>query len=178
MAAETRSPVVSLASLALDAWEQGTLYKSADASFGKLLGLRNLGISYNEVPPGKSSCPFHNHHVEDELFIVLEGEGTYRFGEQRLPFKAGDVLGAPSGGQETAHQILNTGPVTLKYLGVSTMAATEVCEYPDSGKFLVSSRPGAGKPAHHIYDAEDGKLRHKGRSGEHNLDYWDGEPGA
>ncbi len=169
MVAETRSPVVSLASLALDVWEQGTLYKSADASFGKLLGLRNLGISYNEVPPGKSSCPFHNHHVEDELFIVLEGEGTYRFGEDRHAIKAGDVLGAPAGGRETAHQILNTGPVTLKYLGVSTMAATEVCEYPDSDKILVSSRPAGG---------ETGKVRHMVRTGEHNLDYWDGEPGA
>ncbi|QQR37827.1 cupin domain-containing protein [Devosia oryziradicis] len=173
-----RNPVVSLASLALETWEQGQLYGGSDTSFGKALGLLGLGISYSEVPAGKSSCPFHNHHVEDELFIVLEGEGTYRFGNQRFAFKAGDVLGAPAGGQDTAHQILNTGGVTLKYLGVSTLAATEVCEYPDSGKFLVSSRPGAARPARHIYDAEDGKLRHKGRSGEHNLDYWDGEPGA
>src|SRR5690349_1945259 len=97
-----RSPVVSLAELALDAWEQGSLYKSADASFGRVLGLANLGISYSEVPPGKSSCPFHNHHVEDELFVVLEGEGTYRFGEQRFSFKAGDVLGAPAGDRSTA----------------------------------------------------------------------------
>ncbi|HEV7345115.1 MAG TPA: cupin domain-containing protein [Devosia sp.] len=178
MSAAQTSPVVSLLSLTLDAWEQGSLYKSADTSFGKLLGLKGLGISYSEVPAGKSSCPFHNHHVEDELFIVLEGEGTYRFGEQRLPFKAGDVLGAPAGGHETAHQILNTGATTLKYLAVSTTAATEVCEYPDSGKFLVSSRPGAAKPARHIYDVEEGKLRHKGRNGENNLDYWDGEPGA
>ncbi len=166
---ETRNPVVSLASLALDAWEQGTLYKSADTSFGRLLGLGNLGISYNEVPQGKSSCPFHNHHMEDELFIVLEGEGTYRFGSERFSFKAGDVLGAPAGGRETAHQILNTGTGALRYLGVSTMATTEVCEYPDSDKILVSSRPAGG---------EAGKVRHMVRTGEHNLDYWDGEPGA
>jgi uncharacterized cupin superfamily protein len=113
MTNERRNPVVTLASLALDAWEQGELYKSADTSFGKLLGLRALGISYNEVPPGKSSCPFHNHHLEEELFIVLEGEGTYRFGAERYSFKAGDVLGAPTGGPDTAHQILNTGSVTL-----------------------------------------------------------------
>jgi uncharacterized cupin superfamily protein len=161
------SPVVSLASLALDTWEQGTLYKSADTSFGKLLGLRALGISYNEVPPGKSSCPFHSHHVEEELFIVLEGEGTYRFGEKRFSFKAGDVLGAPNGGPETAHQILNTGRVTLKYLGVANNSETEVCEYPDSGKFQVTSRTSV-----------DRRLRHCGRAGQNHLDYWDGEPGA
>jgi uncharacterized cupin superfamily protein len=167
MTREPTAPVVSLADLVLDTWQQGTLYQASDISFGKLLGLSGLGISYNEVPPGKSSCPFHNHHVEDELFVVLEGEGTYRFGEQRLSFKAGDVLGAPAGGPETAHQILNTGTVTLKYLGVANNAKTDVCEYPDSGKFQVSSwRPGGER------------LRHNGREGQNNLDYWDGEPGA
>ena len=166
---EQSKPVISLGDLSLDAWERGTLYKSADISFGKLLGLKGLGISYNEVPAGKSSCPFHNHHVEDELFVILEGEGTYRFGEQSYAVKGGDVLGAPAGGRDTAHQIINTGSVTLRYLGVSTMAQTEVCEYPDSDKILVSSRP-AGD--------ETGKVRHMVRTGEHNLDYWDGEPGA
>ena len=162
------NPVVSLSGLKLDQWEQGTLYKSADASFGTLLGLSGLGISYNEVPPGKASCPFHNHHVEDELFVVLEGEGVYRFGDQRLSFKAGDVLGAPAGGKDTAHQIINTGSVLLKYLGVANNAKTEVCEYPDSGKFQVTSRPDGGSD----------RIRHCGRDGQNHLDYWDGEPGA
>jgi uncharacterized cupin superfamily protein len=171
-------PVLNIADLQLDSWSQGEKYQSQDASFGKLLGLRGLGISYNEVPPGKSGCPFHNHHVEDELFIVLEGEGTYRFGAESYPIKAGDVLGAPAGGQETAHQIINTGTTTLRYYGLSTMAATEVCEYPDSGKFLVSSRPGAGRAAQHLHDANEGRIRHMGRGTENNLDYWDGEPGA
>ncbi|GLQ57922.1 cupin domain-containing protein [Devosia nitrariae] len=164
--AKTR-PVVSLSTLELDRWEQGTLYESADISFGKQMGLKGLGISYNEVPAGKSSCPFHNHHVEEELFIILEGEGTYRFGDERLPFKAGDVLGAPTGGRETAHQIINTGATVLEYLGVANNAETEVCEYPDSGKFQVSSRIDANR-----------RLRHCGREGQNHLEYWDGEPGA
>lgn len=168
---DKRNPVVSLADLALEAWSQGELYKSADTSFGKLLGLSNLGISYSEVPAGKSSCPFHNHHVEDELFIVLGGEGTYRFGEQSLSFKAGDVLGAPAGGRDTAHQIINTGTELLRYLGVSTMAKTEVCEYPDSNKVLVKSRP-------HGLDSDVDRVRHMHRTGQGDIDYWDGEPGA
>ncbi len=165
--AEQSKPVISLGDLSLDAWERGTLYKSADVSFGKLLGLTGLGISYNEVPAGKSSCPFHNHHVEDELFVILEGEATYRFGEQSFDVKGGDVLGAPAGGKDTAHQIINTGIVTLRYLGVSTMAATEVCEYPDSGKFQVTGRRPDGS-----------RIRHCGREGQNHIDYWDGEPGA
>ncbi|PDT30201.1 cupin [Rhizobium sp. L9] len=167
MAAESKA-VINIADLKLDHWKQGELYEGADVSFGALLGLRGLGISYNEVPSGKSSCPFHNHHVEDELFYVIAGTGEYRFGSERHPVRAGDVLGAPAGGPETAHQLINTGTTTLVYLGISTMAKTEIVEYPDSGKFLAKTNRDA---------TETGRFRHIGRT-EGDLDYWDGEPGA
>ncbi|CAN7462329.1 cupin domain-containing protein [Devosia sp. LjRoot16] len=160
-------PLLNIAELQLESWTQGANYQSSDASFGRLLGLRNLGISYNEVPAGKSSCPFHNHHVEDELFIVLEGEGTYRYGADSHAIKAGDVLGAPAGDRSTAHQIINTGTGVLRYFGISTMAATEVCEYPDSNKFGVFSRT-SGNPT------DKSSLRHIAREAA-SLDYWDGE---
>jgi uncharacterized cupin superfamily protein len=163
-------PLINLADLKLNTWTQGEKYASADVSFGRLIGMEGMGISYNEVPSGKSGCPFHNHHVEHELFIILEGEGTYRFGDTTHPIKAGDVLGAPAGGPDVAHQIINTGSVTLRYYGVSTMAATEVCEYPDSGKFGVYTRT-SGNPT------DPTTIRHLTRAGT-GVDYWDGEPGA
>lgn len=165
---ERPRPIVSLDTLELVSFDDGELFKGADASVSAPLGLSQLGLRYNEIPPGKSGCPFHNHHVEEEVFLVLEGEGIYRFGADRHAFKAGDVLGAPAGGHETAHQIINTGNVALRYVGISTLATTEVCEYPDSGKFLVSSRAGGTGE----------RLRHIGRPGVHHLDYYDGEPGA
>lgn len=161
-------PIVTLAELELEHWTQGSLYESRDASFGARLGLKDLGIGYGEVPPGKSGCPFHSHHVEDELFVILEGYGTYRLGDKRYPIGPGDVLGAPAGGAETAHQIINTGAVPLKYLSISSMAATEICEYPDSGKFLAKTRLAAGGRT---------EFRVIGRGGE-DVDYWEGEPGA
>ena len=167
MATEQKA-VINTADLKLDHWKQGELYESTDTSFGALLGLAGLGVSYNEVPPGKSGCPFHNHHVEDELFFVIEGTGEYRFGNERYPIRKGDTLGAPVGGPETAHQIINTGTSTLVYLGVSTIAKTEIVEYPDSGKFLAKTNRN---------DASSGRFRFVGRE-ESNVDYWDGEPGA
>ncbi len=84
------------------------------------------------------------------------------------PIKAGDVLAAPTGGAEVAHQIINTGSSPLKYLGISanTGGVGEVVEYPNSGKFAVTSR----------YDWATGKggVRFVGRA-ESSLDYWDGE---
>ena len=161
-------PIVNPAGLALEHWTQGSLYESRDASFGALLGLKGLGIGYGEVPPGKSGCPFHSHHVEDELFVIIEGHGTYRYGSERHPIGPGDVLGAPAGGAQTAHQIINTGTVPLKYLSISTMAATEICEYPDSGKFLAKTRLEVGGTT---------EFRTIGRTSE-SVDYWEDEPGA
>ena len=137
-------PVINIADLELQTFTQGTRYEGADASFGKLVGLRGLGISYNEVPPGKSSCPFHNHHVEDELFIVLEGEGTYRFGDSTYPVKAGDFLSAPAGRAEVAHQLVNTGDRTLRYFCVANYMDTNVVELPELGVVRISSRVPGG----------------------------------
>ncbi|WP_102957831.1 cupin domain-containing protein [Mangrovicella endophytica] len=162
------NPVVDPASLDLDHWRQGTLYEARDSSFAKRLGLTDLGIRYVEVPPGKSACPFHNHHVEDELFIILEGEGTYRYGNERHAVKAGDILGAPAGGPETAHNLINTGTAPLRYLAVSSVGVADICQYPDSGKILVSSSPRRTMP--------DGfELMHRHTPG---VPYWTDEPGA
>jgi uncharacterized cupin superfamily protein len=165
---EGPKPIISLKDLKLDHWRQGSFFEARDASFSALLGLKDLGISYGEVPPGKSGCPFHNHHVEEELFVILEGQGTYRFGTERYAVGPGDVLGAPTGGPETAHHLINTGTVPLKYLSISTVAATEICEYPDSGKFLAKTR----QP-----DAAKASFRFIGHASQ-TTDYWDGEPGA
>ena len=79
-----------------------------------------------------------------------------------------DVLGAPRGGVEYAHKLTNTGKGPLKYLSISTKSDIEVCEYPDSGKFMVQSSVAAGGA---------GKLRYIGRE-ESSLDYWVGEDSA
>lgn len=166
MSTTTNFPVVTLSELKLEHWREGGFFKSTDTAFGALLGLKELGIGYSEVPPGKSGCPFHNHHIEDELFVILEGEGEYRFGTERRAVKAGDVLGAPAGGQDTAHQIINTGSVPLKYLSISTKAKAEIVEYPDSGKFLAKSVATDRKAVFSFIGRQPSPV-----------DYWDGEPG-
>jgi uncharacterized cupin superfamily protein len=141
-----------------------------DARMGEVgtkVGARKLGYNVTAVPPGKRAFPLHNHRVNEEMFFILEGSGEVRIGDARHPVRQGDILACPAGGPETAHQIINTGAVELKYLAVSTMVFPEICDYPDSGKFLV---------AEHQRDA-DGKthgFRHIGRGGS-TLDYWDGE---
>lgn len=58
---------------------------------------RKIGISYEELPPGKQSVPLHYHMVEEEHIVALEGEATLRLGEERYTLKAGDYVGFPAG---------------------------------------------------------------------------------
>lgn len=134
---------------------------------GSALGLTHLGCSLVAVPPGKQAFPFHNHWHNDELFVVLDGEGELRFGPSRQPLRAGDVVGCPAGGPETAHAITNTGSTDLRYLAFSSQHTPEVCGYPDSGKTgWFDQRPGpGGAPVDHHAIVRGGQV----------VDYWDGE---
>lgn len=78
------------------------------------------------------------------MFLILEGEGELRFGDQRFPIRKHDVIACPTGGPEVAHQIINTGAGPMRYLALSTLVEVEVCEYPDSGKVgVMAASPGA-----------------------------------
>jgi uncharacterized cupin superfamily protein len=164
---EAVKPVMNIADVPLRDNAHGETFEAKVGSFGKMIGSTGIGVMLHVVPPGKRAFPFHAHHQTQELFVVMEGEGTYRFGKDSYPVKAGDVLAAPTGGPEHAHQIINTGAAPLKYLGISANpVGTDVVEYPDSGKFAVSSR----------FDWSTGKggVRYIGRA-ENSLDYWEGE---
>ena len=135
-------PLVNLSELVFDDIEDNGLYTSRRALFSKSIGAQNLGYNLTELPVGKAQCPFHNHRAEEEMFLIIEGEGELRFGQSRYPLRAMDVIACPPGGAEVAHQIINTGSDTLRYLAVSTLAPVELAEYPDSGKIGVYGRIG------------------------------------
>jgi uncharacterized cupin superfamily protein len=125
---------------------------------------RKLGASIDIVPPGKVTCPYHFHYAQEEMFVILEGEGTLRVAGEHVPVQAGDVIAIPPG-PEFPHQLINTSSASLKYLSISTQEAPEICEYPDSSKYLA-------------YAGTKGPLLGEGKMhrAETDLDYWDGEP--
>jgi uncharacterized cupin superfamily protein len=160
------NPVISLSDIPLRGTGNGKGFEAKVGSFERQIGSTGIGCLLHVVEPGKKAFPYHVHHQIHELFVILEGEGTYRFGKESYPIKAGDVCAAPTGGPEHAHQTINSGTTVLKYLGISTTADTEVVEYPDSGKFGITSR--------FDWSTMSGGVRHLGRPGT-GLDYFDGE---
>jgi uncharacterized cupin superfamily protein len=97
------------------------------------------------------------------MFLILEGEGELRFGGETYPIRKHDVIACPPGGADVAHQIVNTGTATMRYLALSTLVEVDACEYPDSQKIMIVS----GKRG-------DGGLRKMLRA-ENTVDYYDRE---
>ncbi len=143
--------------------ERAPLYDSVSASLAHGSAALKLGASIDLVAPGKRSCPYHFHHAQEEMFVVLEGNGTLRVAGELLPLKAGDVIFIPAG-PDYPHQIINTSDAELKYLSISTRDTPEVVEYPDSGKYLAMVTQGERRVFRTLQRKETG------------IDYWDGEP--
>lgn len=156
-------PIINLDEVAYDDVEENGRYTSSRATISDHIGARNLGYNLTVLPPRKVQCPFHCHHGEEEMFFILEGEGELRFGDRRYPVRRNDVIACPPGGPEVAHQIVNTGTETMRYLAISTLVEVEACEYPDSGKVLIV----AGRRGDH-------DLRKMFRA-EQTVDYYDRE---
>lgn len=138
------------------------LYDSVGARLAEGTAALKLGASVDTVAPGMRSCPYHFHYAQEEMFIVLEGEGTLRVAGEMLPIHAGDVMFIPPG-PAYPHQIINTSSAPLKYLSISTRDNPEIVEYPDSGKYLASANSGGDRFSRMHREKDD-------------LDYWDGEP--
>ena len=142
----------------LERQQRDPLYDTICARVSTGTAALKLGAGYDVLAPGKLSCPYHYHHAQEELFVILEGHGTLRVAGELLPVTAGDLVFIPPG-PDYPHQFINTSDAPMRYLSISTQERPEIAVYPDSGKV----------------QAYDQGVRLMQRPGT-NLDYWDGEP--
>jgi len=99
----------------------------------------DLGMSLYELLPGQTQTPYHFHHGDEELVLVLAGRPTLRTPDGERELSPGDFAHFPKGAAG-AHQMLNRSEEPARYVVASSNIAPEVCEYPDSGKLAVFSR--------------------------------------
>lgn len=130
----TNPPVINVDDIKMHSHSSGEQFAASLGSITNLLGMNKLGCSLVELESGKRAWPFHLHYGQEELFVVLAGEGTFRYHDNEIAIRTGDVIFAPTG-EGTAHQIINTTDHQLRYLALSSMEDPEICYYPDSDKF-------------------------------------------
>lgn len=80
------------------------------------------------LEPGQAP-PLHQHDDTEQVFYILEGEGTLRIGadEVKHPVRPGDVVRIPPA---TLHSIQCIGTRPLKYLAVDCFLAGRPADEP------------------------------------------------
>jgi uncharacterized cupin superfamily protein len=158
--AERPSTIVNVADVEPDIRGGRKRYDLARAAGSRWTGLRLL-----EMRAGVLSGPPHVHSAEEEIFVVLEGEGTLEltpsprgageFGDQpgTHEVRRGSVVARPPG-TGIAHAF-RAGDPGLTVLGWGTREPNDICWYPRSRKLFWR---GVGVI---------GRIE--------TLDYWDGE---
>ncbi len=120
---------------------------------GRAAGSRRSGLTHITVDPGARSSPQHCHSVEEELFVVLDGDGVVLLGDDEHPVRAGSVVSRPPS-TGVAH-CFRAGEHGMTLLAYGTRDPADMCWYPDSSKVAFRG------------------LRVIARV--ERLDYWDGE---
>ena len=127
-----------------DAQLSGPPFSSRVMRLGARAGAKELGVSLYEIDPGGAVSPYHQHHGNEELLIVVTGSPRLRTPEGIRRLQPGDVVAFPRGPQG-AHRVSNPGPEATRVLLFSTMNFPEVAEHIDTGTTLAMTGPGAGR---------------------------------
>jgi uncharacterized cupin superfamily protein len=143
-AAEARPDARPLAITAVDDVEAVPVRRGAVdlqmRDIGGALGSRHLGLRHVVLAAGATSFPPHCHSEEEELFVVLAGEGVCQlqgpgktgWEPDEQPLRPGSLVSLPAGTGVT-HAFL-AGPAGLTYLAFGTREPNDIRWYPRSQK--------------------------------------------
>lgn len=159
-------PIINLDELQYSEFGKGDKFNAHRAPVSTQIGAKKLGYAVVKLKPGKCAWPYHSHHVNEEMFHVIQGEGTLRHADEEYPIRAGDFICSPADPKQP-HQIINTSDQEMIYIALGTEEPTDVFLYPDSGKY------GVWHGATRDPDAPDNFLVFARK--ETAVDYWDGE---
>jgi uncharacterized cupin superfamily protein len=93
---------------------------------------------------GGAVSPYHLHHGNEELLIVLSGKPLLRTPAGFKLLEAGATVAFPEG-PDGAHRVSNPGPVPARVLIFSTQQFPDIAEHPDTGTVMAMVAPSDGK---------------------------------
>jgi uncharacterized cupin superfamily protein len=116
-------------------------------------GSLTTGLQHVVVEPGAASGTLHCHSVEEEIFVILDGDGVLVLDDEETPVTRGHVISRPP--STGVSHMFRAGDGGLTYLAYGTRDPADICYYPRSNKIAFR---GVGVIA---------RLE--------KLEYWDGE---
>ena len=154
------SRIVNVAGVEPMVWAHTTV-RSTWHDFGDAAGSLRTGLRHVTVEPGALMAPPHCHAAEEEIFVVLDGEGEVDLWPSRrhggeletFPLRAGTIVARPAGTHRAHGFRAGLGGLTL--LAYGRRDPNDISYYPRSGKVNIR---GVGVI---------GRIE--------QLDYWDGE---
>ncbi len=105
---------------------------------GRAAGATATGLNHVVLSAGAQGAPAHCHSREEEIFVVLDGDGVLELwprsgeGPEEHPLKRGDVISRPAG--SGVSHALRPGEQGLTYLAYGTRDTGDMCFYPQSGR--------------------------------------------
>ena len=124
-------------------WRRSNQMKTPNTDLGGELGATQLGARMWRLEPGKASTR-HRHFTQEELYVLLEGEGRVRIDDEVLTLAPLDTLLVES---SSVRQLFNDTAANQLWLvvGAPAEAVTSTLEmsaeqlremYPDGPKAL------------------------------------------
>jgi len=75
----------------------------------------NLAVTWVEVEPGAAQIP--HHHEPEQVYVVVQGRGLMRVGDETQAVMAGDLVFIPP---NAVHGVQNVGSEMLIYVSAAT----------------------------------------------------------
>ena len=97
-------------------------FGDSSRELGTGAGSVETGLNHSDIPPGKLNCPLHCHASEEEVFVVLEGDGVCILGEH--PVRVGSVVARPP--RTRVGHAFRAGPDRMKLLAYGTREPNDI----------------------------------------------------
>lgn len=125
---------------------RGATVARESRDLGRAAGSLKTGLGLYDVAPGMLMNPPHAHSAEEEIYVVLDGDGvlerwphpraatqpSFAGAYEEHPVRAGSVIAQPAGSGRALS--LRAGGDGLRVLAYGTRDPNDITHYPRSGK--------------------------------------------
>ena len=108
---------------------QGDLAQKGRVMAGEQLGLTGCEISFNSTPAGQFTPFVHSHKLNEEVYIIVSGNGSFMVDGEEFAIQEGSVIRvAPA-----AERAIKAGDQTLVYICIQAQASSLTQATMDDG---------------------------------------------